>query len=185
MKLNKKAIIGSGLATVWAIVVIAIILAIFFLLSAVILPFKKTSENVIVTDKFTLIENSESVIALLNTPFEISLSGETVKVPLKDIFILYDNNLVSNLDMENIKPQIKTSLEKAYGSCYAIKYEGTNIFEDNWQTSAYAEKWQQQGEITLTEINLISGKFSFRNLFDTCMIKNRNIENCKMACLII
>jgi len=183
---NKKAVIGSGLATIWAIIIIAIILVIFFLLSSVILPFKKTSENVIVTDNFALIENSESVISLLKTPFSITLNGEIIKVPLKDILILYDNNLISKTNIENIKPQIKTALEKAYGACYGIYYESDNgiVFEDNWETSAYLQRYQQQGEITLTEINLINGKFLFRNLFDTCMIKNRNIENCKSICTI-
>lgn len=184
---NKKGIMGSELATIIAIFVLAIILAVFFILTSIV--FGSMTSNVI-KDKGSLADDSLEMASLLKTPTIITLDGEETKVTISDLLTLFTMEKVSE---DVVKEKIKEALSKSYGECYGIKfaYNGKFLY-DNWDIgpSEYiiSQRHPQLYEwnvapAPVSTISMPSWEISFINYYTHYLILHPNdFEYCDGQC---
>ncbi|OYT41287.1 hypothetical protein B6U80_01665 [Candidatus Pacearchaeota archaeon ex4484_26] len=182
IKKNKKGILGSELATIWAIIILAIILIIFYMLASILGLGPGFGEKTkVIPEKAFMVEDSTEVIALLKTPFEIELDSgvEKVTLPLNEILKLYTMGEVSG---DVVKEKIAQAFEKSYGICYAFRYEpnfgSSEILEERWILPKATNI-----EMPETIIFLPYGKFYFRNLYNWNKFKG-GVSNLDAICQV-
>lgn len=171
--MNKKGIIGSGLATIWAILIMAIILAIFLMFTGIFNLLKFGSDDTPIDDKIVEVEQSLEVIALLKTPIKIEVDGIQEELPLSDILTLYGMGKVPE-DVVNNK--VNETLNKFFGNGIHFKFQygkqGDQILSGRW-----GHPFVGLDPPPHTNIYLPSGRFSMINRFHYCVLEH-DIETC-------
>ena len=158
---------GSGIATIVAIVVVTGILSLFFFLSSF---FIFSKESAILEESSFLLEESSSLISLLKTP--IDYNGE--KVTLNDFFILYSIDIVTE---EAVSEKIHNALVNSYGNCYSFKLE----IDGKSLTKSWDNVDSESTEFIQSSISLPEGKFYFRNSYAGCLSDN-SLKTCDAIC---
>lgn len=185
MMKDKKGIMGSGLATVVAIIILALIFVVFYILSGI---FFGQAEVRTLEETGFLLEDSLEVISLLKTPVEIELNMEKTNLTISTIFTLYTTGGISE---DVLKEKVSESLKKSHGSCYGFKFEhDTNFLRENWDFEpgnyTISERFKQifsEFTFPITTIPLPSGNFSFMNKYSGCLdIHQNSLEYCDTRC---
>lgn len=166
--MNKKGILGSGLATLLAILIVGILIGFFFLASTI---FVINSEERILDERGLLLDDSSDVIALLKTESIIGLFGGQETFNINDYLMLYS---MGEIGEDLVKAKIKDAFKKSYGECYAFRYESdAGVLQQRWVPS----------EESITTMSLPTGKFSLRNLYAYCLQKD-TLANCDIFCRV-
>ena len=180
---NKKGIMGSSMATIFAIVFTALILSVFFFFMTLASFSGRGGVNTPEFDPYW-VESSAETLALLKTPIELQIDGEQQGLEIGDAFKLYSMDKTSE---GQLKALVAKSLEKSYGSCYGFYLDaGGKVAEERWPLDvSIGQLGTGQFRLHSATVKTADYTFAFAESYTFCLIRGdqeNTLEQCDIAC---